>query len=326
MSAEIKTQTQPTMYFIGVSTRSSSIMKVFPRWMDALGIAGARLEGVDFTPHAEAAAYRRAVLQIKQDPLSLGALVTTHKINLLEAARDLFDDLDPNAQICGEVSCIRKNDGRLEGYALDPITAGLSLDSMLGENYFGKTGGEALCLGAGGATTAIVLHFIRKRHPGDRPRRIVVVNRSPGRLQKLEEMVRSQQTDIRLEYHCHTDPRRNDELMGTLPPASLVVNATGMGKDLPGSPITDAGVFPERGIAWELNYRGELKFLYQALAQREAQQLMVEDGWLYFLHGWTKTISKVLKVEIGDALFHELSAIAAQVSTPALPPRRVIAV
>ena len=56
---------------------------------------------------------------------------------------------------------------------------------------------------------------------------------------------------------------------GPLPPASLVINATGMGKDLPGSPITDRGLFPMRGIAWELNYRGELQFLHQALAQRE---------------------------------------------------------
>jgi len=326
MNVEIKTQTQPTMYFIGVSTGSSSIMKVFPRWMEVLGLADARLEGVDLRPHAEPAAYRRAVLRIKHDPLSLGALVTTHKINLLEASRDLFDYLDENAQICGEVSCISKNDERLEGYALDPITAGLSLDTMLGENYFGRTGGEVLCLGAGGATAAIVLHFIRRRHPGDRPRRIVVVNRSPGRLQKLEEMVRSQGAGIRFEYHCHTDPHRNDELMAALPPFSLVINATGMGKDLPGSPITDAGVFPERGIAWELNYRGELIFLHQALAQRESRQLMVEDGWLYFLHGWTKTISRVLKVEIGDALFQKLSEIAAQVSTPALPPRPAIAV
>jgi seryl-tRNA synthetase len=39
-------------------------------------------------------------------PLSMGALVTTHKIDLLDAAYEMFDCLDPNAELCGEVSSI----------------------------------------------------------------------------------------------------------------------------------------------------------------------------------------------------------------------------
>ena len=54
----------------------------------------------------QAEAYRRVVAQIKEDPTCLGALITAHKVNLLEAARDLFDYLDPLAQRCGEISCI----------------------------------------------------------------------------------------------------------------------------------------------------------------------------------------------------------------------------
>ena len=30
-----------------------------------------------------------------------------------------------------------------------------------------------------------------------------------------------------------------------------------------------------------------LFFMHQALAQREKRNLTVEDGWVYFLHGWT---------------------------------------
>ena len=33
----IETQSQPTMYFIGVSTSQSSIMRVFPLWMKEWG-------------------------------------------------------------------------------------------------------------------------------------------------------------------------------------------------------------------------------------------------------------------------------------------------
>lgn len=147
---------------------------------------------------------------------------------------------------------------------------------------------------------------------------MTVVNRSEGRLACLRKMVAGLDTDIEFEYHCNVLPEFNDELMGKLPPASLVINATGMGKDLPGSPITDQGLFPIGGIAWELNYRGELGFLHQALAQRETRHVRVEDGWLYFLHGWTQVIAEVLKVRIDEAMLQRLAAVAGAVCQPAL--------
>jgi len=322
MSCRIKTQTVPTMYFIGVTTGKSSIMKVFPIWAQELGRQDVHLEGMDLPLHADAGQYRQAVAQIKGDPLSLGALVTSHKINLFEAASGMFDSLDRYAQVCGEVSCISKDGGRLEGHAKDPITSGLSLNGMLGPNYFGRTGAHVLCLGAGGSTVAIALHFIHRRSGDDRPQRIVVVNRSSARLEGLKKVIASQPAVIEFEYHCHTDPVRNDALMAKLPPYSLVINATGMGKDLPGSPITNNGTFPEHGIAWELNYRGELDFLRQALAQREVRTLTVFDGWEYFLHGWTQVIAQILKVGIKGEVFQRLSALAAEVCGPAFPPIR----
>ena len=66
-----------------------------------------------------------------------------------------------------------------------------------------------------------------------------------------------------------------------------------------------------RGIAWELNYRGELDFLHQARRQQAERQLRVEDGWLYFLHGWTQVISHVLDLRIDAATFDRLAAEAA---------------
>ncbi|MEA4897145.1 MAG: shikimate dehydrogenase, partial [Christensenellaceae bacterium] len=83
----------PTMYFIGVTTGQSSIMRVFPKWAEALGL-DARIVGIDIAIHAPAEDYRAVVSFIKGDPLSLGALVTTHKIDLYAACRDMFDYLD----------------------------------------------------------------------------------------------------------------------------------------------------------------------------------------------------------------------------------------
>ena len=306
----IVTRNVPTFTFIGVTTRKSSIMKVFPLWMQELGRPEVVIEGVDLQLHDTADAYRRATAQIKYDPLSLGALVTTHKIDLLDAARDMFDYLDPYAQICGEVSSISKRDGALEGHAKDPITSGLSLDAMLGRDYFARSGGEVLCFGAGGSAVAIALHLINRPNSSDRPKRFVVVNRSAPRLEHMQEMVSGQRTDIVFDYLHNEDARRNNEIMAAMSPGSIVINATGMGKDRPGSPITGDGLFPRSGIAWELNYRGELDFMHQALAQRVSRNVAVEDGWLYFLHGWTQVIAQVLHTPIEGALFERLAAVA----------------
>lgn len=317
----MRTVTTRTMYFIGVTTASSSAMKIFPLWMRELGRPEVVLEGVNLKIEAEPGQYRRTVERIKDDPLSPGALVTSHKIGLLAAARDLFDYLDPYAQICREVSSISKNGVKLEGHAKDPISAGACLHALLGSGYFGRTGGEVLCLGAGGAATAIVLHLATRTGAADRPRRIVLVDRSPARLEKLKTMVERLGAGTEFQYHCHAGPERNDRLLERLRPASLIINATGMGKDLPGSPLTDAAVLPENAIAWELNYRGELPFLRQALAQRKSRSVTVEDGWLYFLHGWTQVVSQVIKTAIPDPVFQKLAGIAARVTERA-PGRR----
>ena len=123
--------TQPTIYFIGVTTAKSSIMRVFPAWARALGLGDAVIKGVDFPLHADPLAYREAIAFIKADPLSLGALVTTHKIDLFKACRDLFDIIDPHAAAMQETSCISKQGGRLACHAKDPISSGLAVDGFL---------------------------------------------------------------------------------------------------------------------------------------------------------------------------------------------------
>ena len=110
----------PTFYFIGVTTGRSSIMSVFPAWARYLGLGDCPIKGIDCKWHDEAEVYRRVVSFIKGDPHSLGGLVTTHKIDLLLACRDLFDELGPYARLLGEVSCISKRDGSLWGMPRTP--------------------------------------------------------------------------------------------------------------------------------------------------------------------------------------------------------------
>jgi len=231
-------------------------------------------------------------------------------MDLYAAAKDMFDYLDPFAQLLHEVSCISMNKKRLEGHAKDPLTAGASFDHFIKKNYFQKTNAQVLILGAGGSSIATILHLINKKDKGDRPSKIIVVNRSQGRLDHLKEIVESLKTDIEFEYICNSNPEFNDKIMATLLPFSIVINATGMGKDTPGSPVTDKGLFPENGWAWEFNYRGELDFMHQALAQTKTRSVKVEDGWFYFIHGWAQVILQALHIELIPKLFKKLESIA----------------
>jgi shikimate 5-dehydrogenase len=304
---------QQTFSFFGVTTQSSSIMRLFPLWAEHLGLDDVRIAGTDLPIHADPEIYRRRVVQLRGDPAELGALVTTHKIDLFEACRELFDEIDPLAELCGETSCLSKRDGRLRAHAKDPIAAGQSLDGFLDQGYWQRTGGELLCFGAGGSAIAITLHLLTRRAVTDRPSRIVVTNRSQPRLDALRSILEQVEHEVPVEYLCHADPLVNDELMAGLADGSLVINATGMGKDTPGSPITDAGRFPSGGVVWELNYRGELDFLHQARAQEEARHLMVHDGWTYFIYGWTSVIEEVFDLNLSEQDLHELAEIADQV-------------
>ena len=301
--------TRPTLYFVGVTTKQSSIMKVFPRWAEILGI-DADIRGYDAAPNSPPEAYRTIVQHLREDPLAMGALVTTHKINLLLATRDMIDELDPHARTCGEVSCLSKRDGRLIGHAKDPITSAASWRAFVPPDHW-LGGCEVLCLGAGGSAVAISVSVPEFERVGDRPNTIHFVNRSAPRLDHLRAVNDTLDTDIVFTYRVNADPAVNDAIMAGLPPGSMVINATGMGKDSPGSPLTDAGVFPERGLVWELNYRGELLFLQQARAQEASRELTVEDGWIYFLHGWSAVVAEVFDLELTPELFAEFDRAAA---------------
>jgi shikimate 5-dehydrogenase len=308
-------QQVPTMYFFGVTTGQSAIMRIFPAWAAVLQLEGAQLVGLDFPIHAPAEDYRRAVAHIKEDALSLGALITTHKVDVLKAARDLFDTLDDYAQLCGEVSCIAKRDGRLIAYARDPVISALALQEFIPADYWGRSGAHVLCLGGGGSAAALLTAFLTRPAPEERPTRLIVVNRSRPRLDELAALVARLPYRSEVRLIVNEDLRQNDRLMSELPPGSLVINATGMGKDRPGSPISDEGLFPLEGFVWDLNYRGELGFLRQARAQQAARRLQIHDGWRYFLHSWIDHIARVFQVTPDAGQRAQMAAIAESMRT-----------
>lgn len=308
--------TRRTMYFIGVTTGKSSIMKVFPAWAEHLGL-NAVMSGIDFAPNSDPAEYRAAVEFIKADPLSLGALVTTHKMNLLKASRDLFDELDPYAQTLGEISSISKRGGRLVGHAKDPISAGASYEAIVPAGHWAHRG--TLCiLGSGGSSLALTLYLHNKaKAGGEVPQRIVVTARREVSLAEMRHVHHDIGFAIPIDYRLAPTPAETDAIVASLPATSMVVNATGLGKDGPGSPLTDTCQWPERGLVWEFNYRGDLVFLDQARTAAAARSLTVHDGWVYFIHGWTRVIAEVFDIDIpmSGPAFDALSRIAIEATS-----------
>jgi shikimate 5-dehydrogenase len=306
---------KPTIYFIGVTTAKSSIMKVFPEWAKFLKLGDCQIKGIDCKWHDDPEVYRGVVKFIKDDPLSLGALVTTHKLDLLKACRNMFEELDPYAEMLGEISSISKKEGKLAGHAKDPITSGLSMQAFVPVRYWKKTGADLCLLGAGGSSLALTMHLMKDAPEDQRPAKIYVTNRSTPRLEEMKCIHKKINPGIQMEYIHAPRPGDNDNVVKRLKSGSLVVNATGLGKDAPGSPITDGVIFPENGMAWDFNYRGELVFLDQARSQEKLRNLKIEDGWIYFLHGWTRVIAEVFHIDIpaSGPGFEKLSGIAAAI-------------
>ena len=288
--------TKPTMYFIGVSTSKSSIMKIFPAWAKALGLGDAVLKGIDMEIHSPADEYREVVKLIRDDPFSQGALITTHKIDLYNACEDMFDYLDPYAVTFGELSSISKEGNNLLGHAKDPISSGLAMDEFIPENHWIGNDKYACILGAGGSALAIAAYLCHEKWGDNIPRRINFVNRSAPRL--AESVKRLAHLRVPLSFHLCPSVDLNDRIVRNMPDGSMVVNATGLGKDRPGSPLTDDCVFPKNALVWEINYRGSLEFMHQAIGQQKDRNLIIEDGWSYFIYGWTAVIAEVFHTGI----------------------------
>lgn len=312
MPRDLRPATKPTMYFIGVTTGQSSINRVFPRWAERLGLGDCELRGLDFPLGDAPENYRAALDFIRRDPFSLGALITSHKVAVFAACRDQFDELDPLTVALGEVGSVFKRAGRLHGRAVDPITSGHALGKLLARDP-ARPLAEVLVLGAGGAGSALAWRLANPAADAVRPARIHVADRAEARLEHVRRLHATWPGAVALATHHVTHAEAADALVAALPPHSLVVNATGLGKDAPGSPLSTAAEFPRGGRVWEFNYRGDLRFLDQARAQSAGRDLRVEDGWTYFLHGWTQVIGDVFARELptDGPVFDELGEIAA---------------
>jgi len=307
--------------FVGVDTSGSAVHRLFPTWIATFGV-DAELIGVDLPLGSARERYRRLVAELVRDDEVIGAVVTSHKLSLFDACADLFREIDRYAAIARETNCLWKRGNRLSAAARDPLALAAVFAEMVPPSYWRDHGADVLCLGARGTATAIAITLVaeqRRQQPEfSSPAHIVFVDVSKKRLAALRRTVDRISAGGGVECLPVRDQLGSDDGLCRLPPRSLVINATGLGKDIPGSPVGGAAAFPLDGLVWELNDRGELPFLERARRQQRERHLQLHDGWHYFLHGWFQALSAIFDWPDDGDSFSQFAEAAQR------PPARVI--
>jgi len=123
--------------------------------------------------------------------------------------------------------------------------------------------------------------------------------------------VRTWNSVVPIEVRHVTSP--SDTIVTDVGGGALIANATGLGKDRPGNPITPTCVFPADAIVWEFNYRflpqNEPTFWQTAQRQAASRNLILEDGWEYFIWGWLVVMANI--VALPPEAYYRCFAIAA---------------
>jgi shikimate dehydrogenase len=284
--------------FLGVTTRASSITRIFPAWARACAL-DLELRRIDLPLGSPAGSYRALADEMLEDRSVLGMVITSHKRAMYEAVADLLVASDPYARAGREVSPLLATGRGLVADACDPRAVRVVLGELLGPGPWKDTASDALVLGSGGAGIAIALTLLTRRMgqalagAEEQPRRLVVTDIVARRADAARELLQPFAGTSELEVRT-AGREQATRLLETLPPGSLVVNATGMGKDTPGSPIAPGAVFPVGARVLDANYRGDRPFLRQAHAQAAPRRLVVHDGWRYFVHGWTQALAPMV--------------------------------
>lgn len=279
-----------SVYFLGLTTRSSAAHRVFPGWVKAIDWA-AVLVGVDVPPQSGRDRYVDFLKHMRCDPFCSGAQVTSHKVRLYDLVADEFEELDPDVIALGEVGGISVRGNKLAAFSPDMLALGDELETILGQQSHQPTRREVVILGGGGAGRAVVL-AIARRGIGSASK-VTITEKDVDLKADLEQRLKTLLSGYDwLDYEVR-DASDNDDIVVRTAPGSLIVNATGMGKDTRGSPVAASTPLPIGSIAWDLNYRGALDFLTFARTQCTARGVMAIDGWDYFLRNWFACLTRI---------------------------------
>ena len=296
---------QCEMLFVGVSTGHSFVRKVFSGWCRALGVE-ATLRTLDMPLGSSPDAYRNLVGNIRNDDFIRGACITTHKSALYEAAHSMFDEIHDGARDLQEAAAVFKTRKGLACEATDPLSVVVATEEILRRR--GIDGwADVFIIGGGGSGLALAYALLQNAHLT--PKRLFVSDIIESRVQAVRRVLGKIKTGCQVNV-IHCQRQECDELIGGLNQRSLIVNATGMGKDRPGSPVSVNCELPYGSTLWDFNYRGERLFLEIGKQQESARKVLIEDGWHYFICGWLQVMSRVFDVAITPEIYNSFVTAA----------------
>jgi len=297
---------KPTMFFIGVSTDKSIVNNVFQDWIKILD-KDAEIIGVNLDINCNTSKYLEIVSYIKSQPLALGSLVTTHKVRLYNSTKHLFDSISNSCREFEEIGAIYKKGKSLYGEVTDIYTTKYALNQFFSLNYFKNNFADCCILGAGGAGLALAFNILSNKN--SLPDRLILTDINKSRIENSKKILKKYDKNNILELHLVTNSE-TDEIIKNLKKGSLIVNATGLGKDRDGSPFSANVDIPMNCYLWEFNYRGNLDFLRIAREQSVKNELVIVDGWMYFIHGWTQVMSRVFNIANIEDYFDRFLEVA----------------
>lgn len=300
------------IHFLGITTGGSAVRKVFPAWMGLLGI-DAELTTTDLPAGSSAASYRDFFGMIRDDPAALGAVITAHKTAVYGHAADLFTYIDQPSHQFEEISVVSRNARGLDGTVVEPKSITTTLEQMGGRERLLGPDRDVAIFGAGGTAVSLLAVLSSTQWPtACRPRQVHLVDVSLDRLQHAYGLATSGENPLQVEMlHSPGSIQLSD--LGQMPDGSLIINATGLGKDKPGTPFALPARWPHAAHVWDLNYRGELLALEEARNAAPEKNLTAHDGWLLFINGWAEALSRIFNMHIHHELRGQMNQLAQEV-------------
>jgi shikimate dehydrogenase len=272
--------------FLGVNTSHSSAHALFGTWCRLIDVEG-RLVGVDIPIGASKEAYQHFLETYLHRENVVGGLVTSHKAALFQHCRSCFSHFTPDAESLEEVGAIFRHGGAWAADAPDIRASTIVTLKLLSTPQWQSGAKRVAIFGAGGAGLALSVAIASL---GERPSEIFLTEQRSDRESTVHRILRQMNVANSIEV---LPAKRNQGLLDSSPSGTLFVNATGLGKDAPGSPVLSFSKIAEKSLVWDFNYRGDLLFLKQAYEEAEAKNLVVEDGWHYFFCGWAHVMCNV---------------------------------
>jgi shikimate dehydrogenase len=224
-------------------------------WLRQHGIAGDYV-AMDITPEALAATLKN----LRGLGLAGVNLTVPHK----EAALPIVDRLDETARLVGAVNLVVLGaDGGLDGRNTDVYGFAENLKSA----GWAKIPGHAVVLGAGGAARGVIAALAQLGFD-----RIVVVNRTRGRAERLAEAMQGIAQVEAADWE-----KKEDALAG----AALLVNTTALG--MKGQPELDIALdaLPKQATVTDIVY---VPLQTDLLRQAAARGYRTVDGLGMLLH------------------------------------------